>query len=85
MKLTKAADLARQLIEEDHEHSPECMEVESAQVDFWPTPDIDESYDRQFYVCVITGQDIDLEDADPEYDRAQAIADMEADSYDPED
>lgn len=45
------------------------LEIESTQVDYWPTPDIDASYERKFYVCAGQegcGRPIGLDVADPE-------------------
>lgn len=57
---------------EDHEHTADCMEVETVEVTSFATPDVDQSYDRQIYVCKVTGKDIDLDEADPEVNAAEA-------------
>lgn len=54
------------------------LEVESSQVDYWPTPDIDSSYERSFYVCAGDegcGRAIDLDVADPAEDMADRYED----------
>jgi hypothetical protein len=65
---------AKQVIDDlldEHEHSDSCMEIETVEVTYWPTPDIDQSYSREVYVCNLTGEQIDLEEADPELDREE--------------
>jgi hypothetical protein len=51
--------------------------VESVQVDHWPTPDIDNSYDRDVYVCNICDETIDLDQADPAVDAYEARVDSQ--------
>lgn len=63
----------------NHEHDGNCMEIETVEVTSFVTPDIDNSYEREIYVCKVTGEDIDLDFADPAVDRAEALEDMEQD------
>lgn len=44
--------------------------IETIQVDYFVTPDIDESYEREVYVCDSCGITLD---GDPEVDRAEAL------------
>lgn len=57
---------------DDHEHNADCMEIETVEITSFATPDVDTSYDREIYVCKVTGEDIDLFEADPLQDRAEA-------------
>lgn len=50
----------------DHEHK----HIETAQVDFYPTPDIDQSYEVEVYVCDDCLKTIPLEELDPAVDRS---------------
>lgn len=63
-----------------HEHGD--FEIEPIQVDYWPTPDIDRSYDVDVYVCggpEGCGVTIDRDVADPAEDRYDAMVDMQID------
>lgn len=52
----------------------ESTHVETTQVDYFPTPDIDASYEVEFYQC----DDCECEaDGNPAEDRAEAIADQQ--------
>jgi hypothetical protein len=53
--------------------------IDSRQVDYWPTPDTDASYDVEVYVCDLCGIDIDIETDDPVFDRYEAEADRQTD------
>jgi len=57
---------------DSHEHTN--THVETVQVDYFPTPDVDASYDVEVYVC----DDCECEtDGSPAEDRAEAIAEMQ--------
>lgn len=53
--------------------------IESVQVDYWPTPDIDSSYDVDVYVCDECGVTIDLDVANPAEDAFDAMIDSQID------
>lgn len=55
------------------------LRVETVQVDYWSTPDIDSSYDVEVYVCNVCGVTIDLDVADPAEDRFDAMVDSQID------
>lgn len=53
--------------------------IETTQVDYWPTPDIDHSYEIEVYVCNNCNSTVPLEIADPAQDEAEADADRQLD------
>lgn len=63
----------------DHEHDGDCMVVETIEITSFSTPDIDNSYEREIYVCSVTGEDIPLDERDPVEDRIDALNDMHQD------
>lgn len=54
----------------------ESHHTETVQVDYWPTPDVDASYEIEISVC--DNCDATIEDEDPAADRAEALAEREA-------
>ena len=62
---------------EYHEHSD--YRIETDEVTFFPTPDIDASYEVEYYVCGECGAQIDIDEASPAEDRAEAEADYAQD------
>jgi hypothetical protein len=50
----------------------EDRRIETTQVDFWPTSDIDHSYERSVYVCNACEVTLDLDLADPQLDMAES-------------
>lgn len=59
----------------DHED----RRIESTQVDYWPTPDIDRSYDVDVYVCNTCECTIDRDVADPAQDAADYMINAQID------
>lgn len=57
----------------------EDRRIESVEVTYWPTPDIDHSYDVDVYVCNDCECTIDRDVADPAEDRYDAMVDVEID------
>jgi hypothetical protein len=53
--------------------------VESVEVTFWSSPDVDSSYDVLVYVCTDCGVAIDRDEGDPEQDRFDAMVDAQID------
>lgn len=60
-------------------HNPENWQIESVQVDYWPTPDIDSSYDVDVYVCGDCDETIPYDLADPAQDAYDAMVDAQID------
>ena len=52
----------------------EATHIETTQVDFFPTPDVDASYDVEFYQCDACECEVD---GNPAEDRAEALADSQ--------
>lgn len=43
-----------------HEHSDDCLQAEIVEITYWPTPDIDRSYEQEIYTCSVTGEEVEL-------------------------
>lgn len=64
---------------DEHDHYPH-LEVETVEVTYWSTPDIDSSYNTEVYVCGGAGgcgHQLSPDEASPAEDRAEALADMQ--------